>query len=99
MYLGKIVERASAAALYESPRQPYTTSPLSAVPVQELTALRQRLVLQGDVPSRAPPRRCAPRAGASEPETTRRFSSTSCSTTEGCCSTPGEIRKAGASAS
>ncbi|HEU5262132.1 MAG TPA: dipeptide ABC transporter ATP-binding protein [Gemmatimonadales bacterium] len=55
MYLGKIVERGPATALYADPRHPYTKSLLSAIPVPDPKAQRQRIVLQGDVPSPAAP--------------------------------------------
>ena len=60
MYLGRIVERAPAAQVYDTPRHPYTRSLLSAVPVPDPTATAQRIVLPGDVPSPAhPPTGCA----------------------------------------
>jgi oligopeptide transport system ATP-binding protein len=51
MYLGRIAELASADELYLHPSHPYTKALLSAIPIPSTARKRERIILQGDVPS------------------------------------------------
>jgi oligopeptide transport system ATP-binding protein len=59
MYLGRVVEIASARALYDNPLHPYTEALLSAVPIPDPKLKRKRIALQGEMPNPArPPTGC-----------------------------------------
>jgi len=51
MYLGKVVELASAEDIYQNPRHAYTKALLSAIPSHDPKARREKILLEGDVPS------------------------------------------------
>jgi len=51
MYLGWAVESGTREAIFSAPRHPYTQALLSATPVADPTALKQRIVLKGEMPS------------------------------------------------
>ncbi len=60
MYLGRMVELTDKDKLYEDPKHPYTQALLSAVPTPDPDEVRERVILEGDVPSPSnPPTGCA----------------------------------------
>lgn len=59
MYLGNFVEVADKYSMYSEPKHPYTQALLSAVPVPDPTAKRERIILEGSIPSALnPPTGC-----------------------------------------
>ncbi|MFW5684077.1 MAG: ABC transporter ATP-binding protein [Spirochaetota bacterium] len=59
MYLGKIVEITTYRNIFARPRHPYTQALLSAIPIPKVNAKRERIILEGDVPSPVnPPKGC-----------------------------------------
>jgi len=59
MYVGRLVERANTNELFTNPKHPYTEALLSAVPKSEPDEVRQRIILQGEIPNPAnPPTGC-----------------------------------------
>jgi len=59
MYLGSMVELASKDDIFNEPLHPYTKALLSAIPVPDPTVKRERIILEGDIPSPAnPPKGC-----------------------------------------
>lgn len=60
MYLGRVVEAADCEALFSNPIHPYVKALLSAIPIPDVDQKRERIILQGDVPSPLdPPSGCA----------------------------------------
>jgi dipeptide transport system ATP-binding protein len=51
VYLGRVVEIGTRAAIFESPQHPYTRALLSATPVADPGARRERIILKGELPS------------------------------------------------
>ncbi len=60
MYLGKVVEQGTRDAVFDSPQHPYTQALLSATPMVDKAARRNRIILKGELPSPiSPPSGCA----------------------------------------
>ncbi|WP_420042602.1 ABC transporter ATP-binding protein [Bordetella genomosp. 9] len=55
LYLGRVMERGPTRRVYAAPRHPYTRALLSAAPVPDPRAPRQRILLKGDIPSPVDP--------------------------------------------
>ena len=60
MYLGRVVEQGAREAIFGNPQHPYTQALLSATPTVDPALRRQRIILQGELPSPInPPSGCA----------------------------------------
>lgn len=55
MYLGQLVELADSATIYRRPVHPYTQALMSAIPIPDPTVRRERIILEGDIPSAVNP--------------------------------------------
>jgi oligopeptide transport system ATP-binding protein len=59
MYLGKVVELATSETIYRDAKHPYTRALLSSVPIPDMERKKERVILEGDVPSPVnPPSGC-----------------------------------------
>lgn len=59
MYLGKVVELSDYKSIFVDPKHPYTQALLSAIPIPKVDIKRERIILEGDVPSPVdPPEGC-----------------------------------------
>ncbi|SNS56398.1 peptide/nickel transport system ATP-binding protein [Anaerovirgula multivorans] len=59
MYLGKIMELSDYKSMFKTPLHPYTQALLSAIPIPQINVRRERIILEGDVPSPInPPEGC-----------------------------------------
>lgn len=59
LYLGKVMEKASCEELFANPKHPYTQALLSAIPKRHPREQKQRMILQGEIPSASnPPSGC-----------------------------------------
>ena len=74
MYLGRVVEIGDSEAIFTRPLHPYTKALLSATPIADPTAKKERIILGGEMPTPfAPPSGCAfhPRCPSVRPECSR----------------------------
>ena len=55
MYVGRLVELATTEALYSEPKHPYTEALLSAVPISDPDFVRDRIILEGEIPDPSSP--------------------------------------------